>query len=255
MATFRDVPDVLYDAIKAKRYSRVSVELQRGVTLSGKKYPMVLTAVGLLGADIPAINTLADIQTYMSSDDMDGDHLVYTDFEKEIDMDELQKLTQRLDGLEKDMKAEKAANVELTTQVQTLTQERDALLTEKKTSEEETAKANFTSRLEELVQGKAMTPAQRDSMLDMYTTENADLLLKQVAVFTEGKHIGMKEGEQGQGTEQNEDSEKSADVRLTNMARTRANEEKIDFSAAMEIVLSENPDLAREYATMFDGGA
>lgn len=65
MAKFVDIPDVVYEAIGKKLYKNVSIELDMGVEHKGNYYPWVLSGVALLGADIPAVNVLADLQAYM----------------------------------------------------------------------------------------------------------------------------------------------------------------------------------------------
>lgn len=258
VATFKDVPDILYDAIQAKRYSRVSVELDRNVKVSGKKYDFVLTAVGLLGADIPAINTLADLQTYMSSDKLDGEHLVFTDFEKERTMSdkELETITARLTKLETEVKETNDENVELTAQVKSLTEERDALKADAEERSNTESLAAFTASVDALVKDGVMLPAQRDEMIKLYSPESADLLTKQVAVFSVGKKAGPSSDEQGTNfTNDDGSGDKSPDVQVVELARKRANADKIEFSAAVAIVLSENTDLAKAYSAMNDGGA
>ncbi len=56
MADFRDVPSVIYDAIKRGLYKFVSVELLRDVQADTRTIPLVLDAVALLGSDVPARN-------------------------------------------------------------------------------------------------------------------------------------------------------------------------------------------------------
>jgi len=53
-----DVPQKLADLIKAGAYRAVSVELEKGLTVDEKEYPLALTALALLGADLPAVDGL-----------------------------------------------------------------------------------------------------------------------------------------------------------------------------------------------------
>lgn len=64
---FTDLPRSVYDAIKAGRYKFVSVELLRDVAAGDREYPWVLSAVALLGADIPAVAGLRDLQALTHS--------------------------------------------------------------------------------------------------------------------------------------------------------------------------------------------
>ena len=67
LADFTDLPRVLYDAIKAGRYKFTSVELLRDAIFQGKEFPWVLSAVALLGADLPAVSNLKDLQALTHS--------------------------------------------------------------------------------------------------------------------------------------------------------------------------------------------
>jgi hypothetical protein len=64
---FTDVPDALLAAIKAALYKHVSIELLTNVKDAGTTYPYVLDGVALLGADIPAVSNLADLQKLAAS--------------------------------------------------------------------------------------------------------------------------------------------------------------------------------------------
>lgn len=55
IADFKQIPELLYSAIKDGRYNTVSSEIYWNLTRGGKKYPRALKAVALLGADIPAV--------------------------------------------------------------------------------------------------------------------------------------------------------------------------------------------------------
>jgi hypothetical protein len=56
------VPSAVHAAIKDGLYKFVSVELAQWVMEGGSEYPFVLSAVALLGADIPAVKGLKDLQ-------------------------------------------------------------------------------------------------------------------------------------------------------------------------------------------------
>lgn len=67
LADFTDLPSVVYDAIQKGLYKFVSVELSRDVNTSGGLRRWALDAVALLGADIPAVGTLKDLQALTMS--------------------------------------------------------------------------------------------------------------------------------------------------------------------------------------------
>lgn len=61
LADFVDIPEKIYDLIKKKAYRKVSIELCAGYTFDDNTYPYLLTAIALLGSDLPAVKTLSDI--------------------------------------------------------------------------------------------------------------------------------------------------------------------------------------------------
>lgn len=67
MADFVDMPTVIHEAIRTKRYKTVSIELLRNVQAGTRKLPWVLDAVSLLGADQPAVGTLKDLEVLTMS--------------------------------------------------------------------------------------------------------------------------------------------------------------------------------------------
>lgn len=63
VADFIGVPKTIYELIKAGSYRTVSSEIYWNFGLDGEKYPYLLKAVAILGADIPAVSTLKDIMS------------------------------------------------------------------------------------------------------------------------------------------------------------------------------------------------
>lgn len=61
VADFVDVPDEVAKMIKEKRLRHRSVEAARNLELYGNEYAFVITAVALLGTELPAVNGLRDI--------------------------------------------------------------------------------------------------------------------------------------------------------------------------------------------------
>ena len=61
LGDFVDIPEKIYELIKKKAYRKVSIELCSGYSFDDKTYPYLLTAVALLGSDLPAVKTISDI--------------------------------------------------------------------------------------------------------------------------------------------------------------------------------------------------
>jgi hypothetical protein len=62
MADFSHIPAEVYAAISNGLFRFTSIELLKNATKDGKKFPFVLDAVALLGAEPPAVDGLADLQ-------------------------------------------------------------------------------------------------------------------------------------------------------------------------------------------------
>lgn len=58
----KDLPRKVYDAIRRKNYKRVSAEIYWDYACDGKRWPRVLKALALLGADVPAVTNLASLE-------------------------------------------------------------------------------------------------------------------------------------------------------------------------------------------------
>lgn len=60
-ADFVDMPQKIYDLVRAGAYARVSSEIFIDVKVNGKKYDKALKAVALLGGETPAVQNLNDV--------------------------------------------------------------------------------------------------------------------------------------------------------------------------------------------------
>lgn len=65
LADFVNVPDAVMDLIANKRFRNVSVEIVPSMEFEGKKFVNVLTAVALLGAELPAVKGLKELAAVM----------------------------------------------------------------------------------------------------------------------------------------------------------------------------------------------
>lgn len=73
LASFQDVPKALFDLMSAGRYNTVSVEVIPRAEVSGSNLFSVLTAVAVLGAELPAVKGLAELADVMLAEDEPGD--------------------------------------------------------------------------------------------------------------------------------------------------------------------------------------
>jgi len=266
MATFTDLPKIVYDAITKKLYKNVSVELDIDVEYKGNNFPYVLSGVALLGADIPAVNTLKDLTHYLSRDAnfSVGRRAVFSAIVGQSKGDhnmDLAQLTQRV--------------AELTAAVSTLTTDNVALKADKaemsvkiakfeadaKATEEATAKSRILAKraevvdiLESGVKTEAITPAAREQFTKLMRVDDDVAVMaidiEEVKKLTANgkKQFSKEQGRQGQG-----ESELPVDVQVANeISALMAKKEASDFFTAQSLVFSRNPKLAREYADFND---
>ena len=127
VADFIDLPRLVYDAIRDKRYNTVSSEVYWNLERGGKKYRRALKAVALLGAEIPAVANLRPLHEMFDAHAEavhEGASLVlkYGEGEVEMDRKELEELlkasvTAAIDPLTKQLADETAARKALEEQL------------------------------------------------------------------------------------------------------------------------------------------
>lgn len=113
LADFVNLPTIVYNAIKERRYDTVSSEIYINLTRGGKKYAKALKAVALLGAEIPAVAGLLPLHELFAAEGVDvkfGDNVKVKEFddEKESGMT-IEELMARVTAAEESLKAEKTA--------------------------------------------------------------------------------------------------------------------------------------------------
>ena len=76
-ANFENVPDAVVDMIRNGRYNAVSIEMFPKLTAEGMTFSNVLTAVALLGAELPAVKGLKDLAASLF-DEYDDERVILT---------------------------------------------------------------------------------------------------------------------------------------------------------------------------------
>jgi len=74
LANFSNVPDAVVDMIRNGRYNSVSIEMFPRAEYGGKVFSNVLTAVALLGAELPAVKGLKSLAASLF-DEMEGEKI------------------------------------------------------------------------------------------------------------------------------------------------------------------------------------
>jgi len=262
MAKFTNLPKIVSEAFSKKLYRNVSIEALFDVKHKGEKYGTVLTAVALLGADMPAVNTLSDLQTYMSA----GDELQFdsrsefstmsgsiNEDEEDNDMTELEKALAEVERL-KGINSAQGTALELSAKSGVdQTSEITKLKAEAELRTKETAKVEFGRRteavkadLEDLVKSKTITPAKRDELVKDFTEDTAGNIEFAVASFKDmAPAPNDKKASVKGGDPKSEDGE--PDELLDRKATKLSAESNLSYEDAVTSILESEPELARDY--------
>lgn len=177
MARFVDVPDVVTKAIKRKLYRKVSIELDMSVKHLEKKYDYVLSGVALLGADIPAVSTLKDLDAFMASRVLDSDRVLnFTAIEYEESEIEENDMSNEKELAELKAKLAQAESETAEFKSKATKLEQDAKEKEREAKETaiKFARNSVNEKLEGYVKDKKITPAQRDTFCRMLGVNDDD---------------------------------------------------------------------------------
>lgn len=269
MARFTDLPKIVHDAITKKLYKNVSVELDLDVQYKSNHHPYVLTGVALLGADVPAVNTLKDLTHYLSRDAAFsvGRKAVFsaiagqsTTGDRTMELAELTKqvaaLTASVSTLTTENAAMKAEKLEMSAKVAKF--EADA-----KAVEEATAKARVVAKraevvgiLEEGVKTEAITPAQREQFSKLMRIDDDAALMaidvKEVQALTANGKKKFSREQAKQGDDKNKVDLTAAQRVVLEIKELRAANKDLSFAAAQTLVFSRNKELAKEYVNSND---
>ena len=270
VAEFDHVPDVMMSAFEKKLYRSVSIELDFDVTHKGRFYDFVITAVALLGADMPAVNVLSDLGALMSrnskwlpSDFSVGDQMSFSSIsgnhQEKSTMTEQEEAKLRQELAEaKAAKAELSANFsKLETQVEDLTKRaadaEDARKKAERQATVDTARSKFTAILEDAVKAEAITPAQRESYTKILGIDDDErvLTLKEDDVrglFTmPGKQFGRDAGREMSRDGEDRQFATPGEELSAKAYKYMAGNPQVEFSRAVEIVMAGDPKLAKDY--------
>lgn len=267
LADFADVPKSVMNAIKNKLYRSVSVELLFDVDHNGTKFNHVLDAVALLGADHPAVNTLADLDALLASrtsfgggrrlcfeaiagikdqnpsggfsmDEKALEKAIASAVEKAVKPleDRLEAVSKERDTYERDLKK--------------LTEEKAEFEARQKGQKVKEMRSQLTDLLDTAVREKHMTPAMREVYARQIGVDDDDRVLEidveQVKLMckVEKQTSNEEGGAKGQGNELSGDPGQD----LTTLTYAwMAEHNSHDFARALTQVARENPKLHREY--------
>lgn len=268
-ADFTSMPRVVYDAVKDGIYKFVSIELLRDVAYDGKEFPWVLSAVALLGADIPAVRGLRDLQalamsrgaalrsgarvTFTRDVSTSGDREHMAD---EKDKPNLDALTARLDALTGKVETFSQENATLKAENKRLTDEAVAKEKERKKERVEGHRAAIALRFKTAINGKLILPStqERFERDPAFKSDDGvlDIKLESVDSFIKENHVpGAKQPAAGGGGEHQVDDTQPADVQVRELTFHEMASNQMfagkSYSEANQHVLKTHPELAEAY--------
>lgn len=268
LADFGNVPDELLALIEQRRYNTVSIEMYPSIEHEGKTFKNVLTAVALLGAELPAVKGLKELAESLFAEDP----LVFGSGVLTFQQETQALFTQeQVDALVAAAvaKAEKTAadaaaatfaaeRTGLEAQVTKLTDERNAAQKALFDFEQATTKAEITAVVDGAIKDGKIAPkdkadyiAMGESMLGatkvkLASGEVSGLDAFKAMVGKLGKVVTL--GEQGSTS-----AEQAADAGAEVDKRARAlmsKDTKLNYADARRVVLSEDKELAERYSNI-----
>jgi len=245
VADFKKIPKKIYDLVDVGAYRTVSSEFWKNATINGKKYAYIFKGLAFLGAELPGVDTVDDIINMYEVDDKTEVKIYEVEVknetkpevknnekseDKEMNEKEIEELNKRVADLEATNKTasekyatdkevwgnEKKELETKNTETETKYQE---LENEKKEVEAEKVKADFTSKIDKLIEDKKVLPAHKEKiltfMLDMPVGKNfkegdeevsySDMLVK---IFSEMPELNINTDENSEaGKNQVKDEE------------------------------------------------
>lgn len=269
-ADFSDLPRVVFDAIKNRLYRTVSIEVLFNVDGDGKRFNHVLDAVALLGADQPAVSSLADLDKLLAMrTEFSGGHRVSFEtiagktekFTSEVDMDEkgVQKLVDAaISPLNTRIDELSTENSQLKTDLKKAEDQVAVFKRDKADSEEKAQKGKIEASrkavkavLDAAVEAKSLTPAFRETYEKQIGFDDDERVVS-IDVEEIKKMFSIKDTPKHTGLERDPDD---GDVDLDNpdeqlLALTRQYQHKHgekNFVTAQNAVFAANPKLHRAY--------
>lgn len=277
MADFSDVPSVVAKAIKRKLYRKVSVELLFDAKYQGKRLPLVLDAVALLGADHPAVSTLADLEVLAMQRapfDVNGVAKSFSAIagnqkprEEELTMEAdvkaaFDELRSQVTAIADSVKTfTKKADDEESPEVKQLKDQLAAITKERA----DFARTGINEIFDAAVTAKKITPAQRELFSKQLGVDNDERVIALkgedvralLGVTADADDKGGKKGKGGDGqafSRSQDDADDGAfdkgkaDQEVFKRARElQSKSQGLTFSRAMEQVLQADPELATAY--------
>lgn len=250
------IPTVVFDAIKRELYKFVSVELLQDAERSGSRYPWVLSAVALLGADPPAVGNLGDLSRLALTDQMKRRKvLTFTragHFNINGDrkaMPTTEELLGRIAKLEGEV-------TKFSDENKSLKAERDAAVEQRMTERADSVRTAVERKFEAAIEAKRLLPSARERYFKWTFPKEVEKIVEfdpsEADTFIEENRVNMSDDRtSGAGAKRVDEEGKTPDIVVSQRVRLFMSENtSVSYKDAMVAVLREDPTLADEYRHM-----
>lgn len=183
LADFNYIPKKIFQLIKSKAYRKVSCEIYWNLEVNGSKYPRVLSAIALLGAETPGVMNLTDIlgnYTLLQNKEArvfeamgNQDNFKSYEFNLETQMEE-DKMSEELDKVQKELDEQKKSYASIEAEKTELQKQIEAQKDELNKFREEAEKARIAEKnakiaqfVTELEAKKLASPSMKDHLTEL----------------------------------------------------------------------------------------
>ena len=270
VADFNNVSPIIYRCIEGGMYTNVSAELEfsRGIG-------WYISAVALLGADIPAVKTLADLQAFLKEHSEENSRIVPLSFSEPVIGGK--KMSKEHDNTDPAVKKDPAVTklledndklrsnyTEVETKFKKLQEEKDAREAELEKYRKQNLEAQYTQQKEKVlslykqdVTDKKLMPAvfdkivacldaQKDSFTESTKLAIDPELAREVAQAYSEKTPGDQEG-QGGGVGTGDAGSVAPDEVIARECKVIMNQHKMTYTQAAEHLQLTKPALWKDY--------
>jgi len=270
VASFKNVPAKIKEFIEAKAYHPVSSEIWWNYKdkETGKIYPRVLTAVALLGADIPAVSSLNDWGKFYTEKGQAEAIKTYTlkASEGKSTFTEDAMTPEQIEALKKENEALKKNLTDTEARAATAEQQAAAVAEQLKKHGEQKRQEDILVFVDSSIKEGKLLPKEKDQVIALMSSIDDTKVVK---FSTDGKEVEMGarklfetivngmakrvdfsektgdvEGETGQTNKKDEATDRSQKLYgLAKKYESDHEKEKVTFREAVRIVSKEHPEL------------
>lgn len=265
-ADISDVPEVLVDMIRQGRYHNVSAEVYMDIEHDGKKFSHVLSAVALLGVEMPAVSDLAGLAAALFKTEVNQfSGKVATALTKEVHMFTQEQVDSLIAAavakVTGEVEAKSSAEIaDLKLKLDVSDKAKLAASAELDTVRAAAAQAEATALVDGAIKDGKLLPKQRDFALAFLSAKDNKIKFgkdeKSSAAmfkdFLEAQGKVLDTTESGSGKNKKVEYSNAADE-VDQKAKELVSADttgKLQYSAAFKKVLSDDPALKDRYSEL-----